>query len=461
MEVSDSRASGYSPLLVDFYELTMAAGYFKHKKDARACFDLFIRDLPLRRSFFLACGLSDAVGFTQNLKFDEESVRYLDGLDIFQKDFLEYLREFKFTGDVWAMPEGTVFFPNEPVIRVVAPLIEAQLLESVLLNIINLQTTIATKAARVVLAAKGRKVFDFSLRRTHGSDAALKAARASYVAGFQATSNVLAGKTYGIPVVGTMAHSYVMAFSSELVSFEAYAEMFPKYTTLLVDTYDTLGGVRNAIVVARELEKKNFRLSGIRIDSGNLGALADEARKLLDKAGFSYVKIFASGNLDEYKIKNLLEGGAPIDSFGVGTKMGVSADVPYSDVIYKLSEITDISGEFSPTMKLSKGKVTYPGRKQVYRIRNKSGTFKKDVIALENEVIKDGDPLLVKIIEKGKLVYRLPRLTDIRAFAASQLSRLPLLQRQLIRIAPYRVEVSPPLKALAKKLSRQVRQRIS
>ncbi|MFH1359525.1 MAG: nicotinate phosphoribosyltransferase [Candidatus Omnitrophota bacterium] len=434
-------------LLTDLYELTMAASYFKHKRGCLASFDLFIRNLPEQRSFFLAAGLADIISFLAKFRFDGDSIRYLKSLGIFSSEFLEFLKNLRFRGSLWAVPEGTVVFPNEPLIRIVAPIIEGQLLESYLLNTINLQTTIATKAVRVVTAAKGKSVFDFSLRRTHGADAGLKAARSSYIAGFQGTSNVLAGKLYGIPVVGTMAHSFVMAFKNELDSFFAFAETFGHQAILLVDTYDTMQGVKNAIIVAKALEKKGKRLKAIRLDSGNLIQLACQARRLLDQASLNYVKIFASGNLDEYKIKELIALKAPIDSFGVGTKMGVSVDAPYCDVIYKLSEITDVNGEFLPTMKLSEGKSTYPGRKQVYRQLNKKGHYKKDIIALENEPI-DGKKLLVKVIDNGICVYRQPSLGEIRKRAKENLSKLPIQVKKLAHSSPYQVDVSPNLQKL-------------
>lgn len=446
-------------LLTDLYELTMAASYFEHKRDGKAVFDLFIRDLPKVRSFFLAAGLEDVIEFLETFHFDHDSIKYLEGLGIFHRDFLEHLKTLRFTGDVWAIPEGTVFFPNEPIVRVVAPLIEAQIIESFLLNTINLETMIATKAARVVMAARGRSVFDFALRRTHGATAALRTARSSYIAGFKGTSNVLAGSLYGIPVAGTMAHSFVMSFKNEVDSFRAFAKTFPKYSTLLIDTYDTIHGVENAVIIAKELEKKGRRLVAVRLDSGDMARLAIRARFLLDKAGLSYVKIFASGNLDEYKIKQLLNQRAPIDSFGVGTKMGVSADAPYCDVIYKLSEVTDANGEFLPTMKLSRGKTTYPGRKQVYRITDKRGMFVKDVIALDGEEIS-GKSLLIKIIDQGKVIYDRPSLKGIRELAKNNLLRLPKKIFNLSPAASYPVDISPKLKGLTRRVTKNIQGRI-
>jgi len=445
-------------LLLDFYELTMAASYYEHHRDSLASFDLFIRDFPAHRSFFLAAGLHDVVDFIKNFHFDNESIKYLQSLKFFSKSFLEFLLHVRFHGHLWAIPEGTVFFPNEPILRVVAPIIEAQLLESFLLNAINLQTTIATKAARVVLAAKGKRVLDFSLRRTQGSDAANKVARAAYIAGFEGTSNVLASKLYGIPPSGTMAHSFIMSFHNELAAFRSYVKTFPNNGILLVDTYDTLKGVNNAIIVARELEKKGHRLKGIRLDSGNLAELAFKARKLLDLANLPYVKIVATGNLDEYKIKELLQKKAPIDTFGVGTKMGVSADAPYCDVIYKLSEVTDASGDFLPTMKLSKDKVTYPGRKQVFRFFKKGGAIDKDVIGLENEPIR-GRPLLQKVIDHGIVVWNPPSLKDIQKVASQNLVCLPKSFASG-KVSGSHVHMSPGLRSLMKKVRQEIHWKI-
>ncbi|MBU1998625.1 MAG: nicotinate phosphoribosyltransferase, partial [Candidatus Omnitrophica bacterium] len=318
-----------APLSLDFYELTMCDAYLRYKKNTQATFDLFVRRLPKKRSFLVSAGLKDILEGINKLRFQEEDLGYLKSLGVFSRDFLAYLRGFKFSGDVWALPEGEIFFANEPVIRVSAPIIQAQILETMLLNIINLQTMIASKAARVVLAAQGRSVFDFSLRRTHGQEAGLKVARSSYLAGFAGTSNVLAGKIYKIPVAGTMAHSFVMSFNSELESFLAYTKSFPAKSILLVDTYSTRRGVNNSIKVALSMRGEGFKLAGIRLDSGDLVCLAKESRRLLDRAGLNYVKIFVSGNLDEIKINELLKKRINADAFGVGTNMGTSSDAPF------------------------------------------------------------------------------------------------------------------------------------
>jgi len=441
-------------LFTDFYELTMCASYFDNKKFEPATFDLFIRRLPENRSYFLFAGLEQVLLFLKSVKFTEKHLAYLKKQG-FDQQFLDYLRNFKFTGDVWAVPEGTVAFPCEPLIRVTAPIIEAQLVETFLLNTVNLQTTIATKASRVVHAAKGKAVIEFGLRREHGIDAGMKVARCSYIAGCQGTSNVLAGLAYGIPVFGTMAHSFVMSYEKEVDAFGAFAKTFPANSTLLIDTYDDLAGAEKAAMVAKELEKKGCRLGGVRLDSGDLAEISKQVRKLLDDRGLRYVRIFASGDLDEFRIAELLKNGAKIDAFGVGTKMGTSADKPYVDVIYKLCETMSESGNFSPIMKLSEGKATLPGRKQVYRFKDKNGSFAKDEITLADEKVK-GEPLLVKVMEKGEIIYDLPALDEIRATAAENLSKLPEKYKKLTGAPTYPVKLSQDLEKLIRKLKKKL-----
>ena len=445
-------------LLLDLYELTMAQSYLSYKRNAFATFDLFVRELPRNRAYLVACGLEDVLNYIRDLRFGREDLEYLKRQKIFSADFLNYLMRFRFRGDIWAMPEGTVFFANEPIMRVTASIIEAQLIESFLLNTINLQTMIASKASRVVLSANGRGVYDFSLRRTHGVSAGIKAARASFLSGCSGTSCVLAGKLYKIPITGTMAHSYVMSFKHELDSFLAYSNTFPERTTLLVDTYDTKKGIENAIRIGLYLEAAKHRLQGIRLDSGDIVALSKLARKMLDKAGLDYVKIFASGNLDEFRIKELLAKGAQVDNFGVGTNMGTSVDAPSLDVIYKISEVTDENGDFLPTMKLSKGKVTYPGRKQVFRIKDKRGRFIKDILGLEKEKIKGGH-LLIKVMEKGRIIYRLPPPDKIRTSVKDNLSKFPQAMRNVYSCYEYPVIISTQLKRLRRTLSYQLKNR--
>jgi nicotinate phosphoribosyltransferase len=441
-------------LFTDLYELTMCASYFDNKKFKSATFDLFIRRLPENRSYLLFAGLEQALLFLESVKFTEEHLAYLQKQG-FNGQFLDYLRNFKFTGEVWAVPEGTLAFPCEPLIRVTAPIIEAQLVETFLLNTVNLQTMIATKASRVVNAAKGKPVIEFGLRREHGIDAGMKVARCSYIAGCQGTSNVLAGLKYGIPIFGTMAHSFVMSFEKEIDAFRAFARTFPNRSTLLIDTYDDIAGAEKAAVVAKELERMGCKLGGVRLDSGNLAEISKKVRALLDKKGLRHVNIFASGDLDEYRIAELLSRGAEIDSFGVGTRMGTSADKPYVDVIYKLCETMSESGAFSPIMKLSEGKATLPGRKQVFRFEDRKGNYAKDMIALADEK-REGEPLLVKVMENGKIAYDLPSLSEIRATASENLSRLPKKYKKLTYAPTYPVELSRALEALIKKLKRRL-----
>jgi nicotinate phosphoribosyltransferase len=438
-------------LLTDLYELTMCASYFDNKRTGAATFDLFIRKLPPNRSYYVFAGLEQALLYLKNIRFNAEQINFLKEKG-FKQDFLDYLRQFKFSGEVWAIPEGTIVFADEPLIRVTAPIIEAQLVESFLLNTVNLQTMITTKASRVVHAAQGRAVIEFGLRRTHGADAAMKAARCSYIAGCDGTSSVLAGMKYGIPVFGTMAHSYVMFFSNEVEAFKAFVKTFPKASTLLIDTFDNIKGAENAATIAKQLEKKGLQLSGVRIDSGDLAEVSKKVRRILDAKGLSYVKIFASGDLDEYKIEDLLRRGAKIDSFGVGTRMSTSEDRPYVDIIYKLSEKMDKTGNFVPTMKLSQRKITVPARKQVYRVKDKAGNFVKDIIALHDEEV-EGTPLLVKVMEHGEMVYQLPTLAQIRKNASENLSKLPAKYKQLKGAARYPIALSPRLKRIRKDLT--------
>jgi len=441
-------------LFTDLYELTMCASYFDNKQFEPATFDLFIRRLPPNRSYFLFAGLEQALLYLENVKFTQEHIAYLHKLG-FKEDFLEYLSGFRFNGDVFAVPEGTVVFPNEPLVRVTAPIIEAQLVETFLLNTINLQTMIATKASRVVQAAKGKTVIEFGLRREHGIDAGMKVARSSYIAGAAGTSNVLAGLAYNIPVFGTMAHSFVMSFEKEIEAFRAFVKTFPAKSTLLIDTYDNMAGAEKAATVAKEMEKEGFKLGGVRLDSGDLVRTSKKVRALLDAQDLHYVNIFASGDLDEFKISELLHEGAKIDAFGVGTKMGTSADYPYTDIIYKLCETKNEKGEFMPIMKLSKNKITLPGRKQVYRFVDEQGLYIKDIIALDDERF-DGNPLLEKMMNSGKLTYDLPDLNEIREVAAKNVANLPEAYRKTMGMPTYLVELSQRLNDLIAKLEEKI-----
>lgn len=441
-------------IFTDYYELTMCASYFDNKRNEPATFDLFIRKLPPNRSYFVFAGLENVLFFLKNMKFNEAQIEYLRKQGL-KEDFLDYLRGFRFTGEVLAVPEGTIVFPDEPLIRVTAPIIEAQLIETFILNTVNVQTMIATKASRVVYAAQGRPVIEFGLRRTQGADAGMKAARCSYIAGCNGTSNVLAGVTYGIPIFGTMAHSYVMFFDREVDAFRAFAKTFPDNSTFLIDTYDDLKGAENAAIVAKELEKDGHRLRGVRMDSGDLLTLSRRVREILDRHGLHYVKIFASGDLDEYKVDELIKKGAAIDAFGVGTRMSTSYDRPYVDVVYKLSGKVE-GGIFVPAMKLSKGKVTLPGKKQIFRQKDQRGIYARDIIGLEDEKIS-GEPLLVKVMENGEIVGELPSLEEIRNYALKCLSELPEKYKRLRNAAKYPVRLSPKLREIKRKLADQLK----
>lgn len=431
----------FSPaLLTDLYELTMLEAYFEERMHETAVFSLFVRRLPERRNYLLACGLDDVLAFLGGMRFDAAALAYLDALDRFGDRFLRYLEDFRFTGDVHAVPEGTPVFPPAPILEIVAPLPQAQLVESIVMNQIHLQTLLATKAARVVHAAGGRQVVDFGLRRIHGIDAAMKAARAFHIAGVDATSNVAAGQAYGLQVAGTMAHSYIQAHEDEYEAFRRFARLYPE-TTLLVDTYDTIDGVRKVVALAQELGR-DFRVSAVRLDSGDLAARAIESRRILDEAGLQRVRIFASSSLNEDRIAQLLAAGAPIDGFGVGTEMGVSADVPAIDIVYKLVEYAGTG-----RLKLSPGKAVLPGRKQVFRVE-REGIAGHDVLGEAGES-RDGRPLLTPVLEGG---VRLPAgrvtLDEARAHAAREIGRLPPHIRALEPAdPPYEVRISEALSA--------------
>jgi nicotinate phosphoribosyltransferase len=431
-----TEPAGIAPLFTDLYELTMAAGYFDHGKNDPATFSLFARHTP-KRGYFVAAGLADALSELAAFRFKTSEMDYLAETRLFSDDFLSFLKALRFTGDVHAMAEGTIFFPNEPVLEVTAPLIEAQLIETFLLNTIGFQTLIATKAARCVHAAQGRPLVDFSLRRTQGADAGLKVARAGYLAGFDATSNVLAGKTYGIPTSGTMAHSFVTVFEHECAAFRAFAESFPQNSVFLIDTYDTLDGARHAVQVAEEMRQRGQVLKGVRLDSGNMIDLSQKVRRILNDAGFFDVKIFASSGFDEFKIAEVLTKGAAIDAFGVGTKMGVSADLPYLDVVYKLVRFKD-----RDVRKLSPGKVTLAGEKQVFRKTDERGRFLEDLIGLRSENLVNGFPLLQKVMEKGRVSAPLPGLQASRDAFRNNFGLLDEKYKRIEHPAAYPVHIT-------------------
>lgn len=442
-------------LLTDLYELTMAACYYEHEMVQPATFSLFIRSYPPGRNFFVSAGLADALNYLENLQFTREDLAYLEKTGLFKPAFLEYLEDFRFTGEVWAIPEGRLFFAEEPLLEVRAPLIEAQLVETCLINTFNLQVMIATKAARCVIAAQGRPLVDFSLRRTQGKDAGLKVARSSYIGGFIGTSNVLAGKEFNIPIYGTMAHSFVVSFPNEQTAFQAFAQTFPENTIFLVDTYDSLAGVRKAVRVGQELKKKGVKLKGIRLDSGNIAILSKAARQILDEAGFEETMIFASGAFDEYKIKEILAKGAQVDSFGVGTKMGVSADAPYLDMAYKLVQYNG-----RPVLKLSPGKITLPGEKQVFRFYREDGRLSKDIIGLRGEQYEGSCQLLKKFMDQGKIISPLPTIQEIRQTFLDELDKLDEKYKKICPPLPrFPVNYSDQLQQLHQETVREVREK--
>ena len=439
-------------LLTDQYELTMAAAYFDHGRFDHATFSLFIREYPPDRGYFISAGLERVLDFLENFHFDPADIDALAAGGRFSESFLQYLSELRFTGHVHAIPEGQVFFKDEPVLEVTAPIIEGQLVETFVINAINLPVSIATKAARCVDAAEGRRLVDFSLRRTQGMDAGLTVARSSYLAGFAGTSNVLAGIRDGIPAFGTMAHSFVTSFPDEKDAFTAFAETFPENTVLLIDTYDTLSGARKAVEVAREMARKGHQLRGVRLDSGDMAQLSRDVRTILDGEGYSDVEIFASGGFDEHKIQDVIFRGAQIDAFGVGTKMGVSADAPYTDIAYKLVRYAD-----RPVLKLSSGKRTLVGEKQVFR-RREAGELAGDVIALRGESVP-GDPLLTPVMHGGRRTHPAESLETIRDRCAEALNSLPPGCRKLRTPDEYPVTLGEELARLQREVVCEVREK--
>lgn len=457
-------------MLTDLYELTMMYGYWKKGMGKnRAVFDLFYRTTSEITAYAIAAGLEQVIDYINNLHFSEDDIAYLRSLNLFDEGFLDYLRGFKFTGDIMAVPEGTIVFSYEPIIRVTAPIMEAQLLETALLNIVNHQTLIATKASRVVQAAEGGTVLEFGLRRAQGPDAGIYGARAAVIAGCQATSNVLTGEMFGIPVGGTHAHSWVMSFPDELSAFRAYAEIFPTNCMLLVDTYDTLGsGMPNAIRTFDELRARGYEPVGVRLDSGDLAYLSRECRRMLDEAGYPNARVFASGDLDEELIWDLKAQGAAIDVWGVGTRMITSQDCPALGGVYKLAA-EEVDGELVPKIKISENpaKITNPGQKMLYRIYDGDGMAVADLITLDSEVIDESQPLtifdpvdtwkkltltgfkarklLVPVFEDGRQVYESPALKDIQSYCRADLDTFWAQYKRLRNPHRYKVDLSREL----------------
>ncbi len=439
-----AHSDGQLGLFTDLYELTMAQAYFSQGMDAHATFGLTVRSYPPNRGYLVSTGLEDVLDYLSALQFDDQAIDYLRSLGPFTREFLDFLRGVRFTGNVRAIPDGRLFFADEPLMEITAPIIEAQLVETYIINQMNLQTSLATKAARCVWAAQGRGIADFASRRTHGSDAAMKMARSSFIAGFASTSNVLAASEYDIPPAGTMAHSFISSFPSELDAFRAYAECFPDRTVLLLDTYDTMAGAWNAVTIAKELESEGHRLTAVRLDSGDYGDLSRKVRRLLDGEGLDYVRILVSGGLDEYELDSLMQDGAPIDLFGVGTKAGVSADAPWSDMVYKVVCFDD-----RPVMKLSEGKMSLPGAKQIFRRRDEGGALSGDIIGLQEEAGPAGaEPLLQEVMANGKRTGPTPTTTELRERFREEFASLDPRFKNLQRPPQFPVSISPRLQRM-------------
>lgn len=469
-------------LLTDLYELTMMQGYFeKQSANETVIFDVFFRENPVKNGYSIMAGLEQVIEYIKNLNFSYEDVDYLRGLGIFSEDFLHYLSGFHFSGNIYAIPEGSVIFPKEPILKVIAPIMEAQLVETAILNIINHQSLIATKTSRVCFAARGDGIMEFGLRRAQGPDAGIYGARAAVIAGCVGTSNVLTGQMFGVPVKGTHAHSWIMSFLDEYTAFKTYADLYPDACILLVDTYDTLrSGVPNAIRVFKEMREKGIDLKGygIRLDSGDLAYLTKKARKMLDDAGFEDAIISASSDLDEYLIDSLKTQGAAITSWGVGTNLITSKDNPAFGGVYKLAAVMGDDGTFIPKIKLSENseKITNPGNKTVYRVYDADGMIKADLIALADETYDESQPLLlfdpvetwkktlmepgeysmreimVKVFDKGECVYDSPNVMDIQKYCKQEQATLWDESKRLINPQVVHVDLSQKLYDLKQEL---------
>ncbi len=437
-----------SALLTDMYELTMAQAYLEQGMDEPAVFEFFVRRLPTCRNFLVAAGLEQVLDYLSELRVTQEELAWLEQSKRFSLELLRYLEALRFTGEVEAMPEGTMFFPHQPILRIIAPLPLAQLIESRVMNLLNFQTMVASKAARSVLVAGGKPLIDFGLRRAHGAEAGLLAARASYIAGFAGTATVLAGMAYGIPLYGTMAHSFVQAHEDEFLAFKHFAETQPDNVVLLIDTYDTEAGADKVVAVAQSLQAKGIMIKGVRLDSGDLADHARKVRRILDQGALPQVSILASGNLDEYRLRDLVQSGAPINSFAVGTAMTTSSDAPSLDCAYKLQEYAG-----RPCRKRSEGKATWPGRKQVYRYDADDGCIDHDVVTTDDDQLS-GHPLLRPVMKGGRRLAASPPLADVQRATAVQLERLPASLRVLDPSPAYDVRISDTLQGLARAVDR-------
>jgi nicotinate phosphoribosyltransferase len=441
-------AKSESALLSDLYQLNMMAAYLEHGLTEAAVFELFVRKLPSRRGFLMTAGLEQALQFLETVYFTPEDINHIRGLGQYSERLIAYLPSFRFSGDADAMPEGTIFLPDEPILRVTAPLPEAQFVETRLVNLLHFQTVVASKAARMVLAAPGKSLIDYGLRRAHGAEAGLLAARASYLAGFSGTATVAAGLEFGIPVYGTMAHSFIQAHDDETLAFEHFARSRPQGLVLLIDTYDTERAARRVVALAPRLAAQGITIAGVRIDSGDLGEHARRVRRILDDGGLAAVKIVASGGLDEDALLSLSRAGAPIDSYGIGTSLTTASDAPALDCAYKLQEYAGTARR-----KGSEGKATWPGRKQVWRRYDDSGRLAGDLVSLVSDQ-QQGETLLRPVMRGGRRLSDIPDLAAVRNHARDQLARLP---EPLARLEPfhYPVEIGAPLRELAAELDRR------
>ena len=438
-------------IMTDLYELTMAASYFEQDMFAPATFSLMVREYPPKRSYLVCAGLDPLLDYLESFHFHADDLEYLERTSLFPSKFLQFLETLRFTGEVRAIPEGRIAFCDEPLVEITAPVMQAQVVETFVINSINLPTLVATKASRCHYAAGERRLVDFSLRRTHGMDAGLMVARASFIGGFIGTSNVQAGKIYDLPIYGTMAHSYVESFDREIDSFRAFAKSFPDNTVLLIDTYDTLVGARKAVTVAREMRQAGQDLRAVRLDSGDMVQLSQQVREIFEEAGFPEVRIFASGGFDEFKIQKILTAGAIIDAFGVGTKMGVSADAPYLNMAYKM-----VMYNGRPVLKLSSGKVSLAGPKQVFRQRDEHGLFRGDLIGLLDEEVADSESLLETVMRDGKRVLPKVPLPEIQKRFKEEFSLLPETYKDLEGNPNYPVKITPKLQALQDQVKREI-----
>ena len=439
-----------SGLLTDLYQLTMLQGYFEQGMNDTAVFEFFVRKLPAQRQFLMAAGLEQALEFLETLRFSDEELQWLRDCGRFTDAFIDHLARLRFTGDIHAMAEGRLFFPNEPILRVTAPLPEAQLVETRLINILHFQTLIASKAARAVAVAPDKLLVDFGLRRAHGGEAGLYAARACYLAGYSGTATVLAEPLYGIPIFGTMAHSFIMAHTDEQLAFEHFALAQPDNVVLLIDTYDTEAAAEKVVILAPRLQQRGISIKGVRLDSGDLARHARNVRRILDRGGLTQTTIFASGNLDEYTLQDLMDSNTPIDGFGLGTHMDTSNDAPYLDCAYKLQEYAH-----APKRKRSEGKATWPGRKQVYRRYADNGAMHGDIITTEDDT-QHGQPLLQAVMRNGRRLHAPVPLATSRQLAAAELQRLPAAWRALQPASgPYPVDIADALRTLAETVDAQ------